>query len=329
MKRKHKAIALFSGGLDSLLAVLHMQKLGYEVFPIFFSSPFYPPGKALYGAKKAGLKVKIVDVTEEIIAVVNNPKYGFGKHMNPCIDCHGMMFRRASEFMKEVGADFVISGEVLGQRPMSQRKEAMNSVAKLSGIRELLIRPLCQKLIQDTLPITEGWVDKSEMLAIQGRSRKPQLQMIKEFGIEDFESPGGGCLLTDKGTSAKIRDLIEHEQFHRENLKFLKTGRRVRLADNALLIVGRTKHDNDYITKNLEEELVIRASEFPGPLGVLLGSNFTTEQISQAGGIILAYNNKITTETGEIEYGPKFELNSKMIVPVLDKDDLLDLLINK
>ncbi len=329
MKKEHKAIALFSGGLDSVLAVLYMQKLGYEVIPVFFESPFYPSGKARYGAKAAGLKVKIVDITEDIIEVLKAPRYGFGKYKNPCIDCHGMMFRKAAEIMKEVGADFVISGEVLGQRPMSQRKDSMNAVAKLSGIKELLIRPLCQKLIADTKPITEGWVDKEELLDIQGRTRRRQIELAAELGLNEYESPAGGCLLTDKQVSEKVTDLLEHDQLNRTFLKFLKQGRRARLSDDVILIIGRTKYDNEYITKYLEEEVVIRASKFTGPLGVLLGDDISDEIIELAGSIVLSYNNKVKTDMAEIEYGKKFQLDNKKMVKVQDKEQFRKLLINK
>lgn len=203
MKRKHKAIALFSGGLDSILAVLHMQKLGYEVIPIFFESPFYPASKARHGAKIAGLKLEIIDITPELVEVLKSPRYGFGKHMNPCIDCHGMMFRKAAEMLEKYKADFLISGEVMGQRPMSQRPDSMNAVAKLSGVRELLVRPLCQRFLMDTKPITEGWVDKEELLDFNGRGRHAQFALAKEYGLTGYDNPGGGCLLTEKHVSER------------------------------------------------------------------------------------------------------------------------------
>ncbi len=329
MKRDHRAIALFSGGLDSMLAVLYMQKLGYEVIPIFFESPFYPATKAKHGAKVAGLKIEIVDITPDLIEVLKNPRYGFGKHMNPCIDCHGLMFRKAAEMLEKFKADFIISGEVLGQRPMSQRHDSMNAVAKLSGVKELLVRPLCQKLISDTKPITEGWVDKEEMLAINGRGRHRQLAMAEEYGLKDFEMPGGGCLLTDKQVSEKVADLIKHDQLTPRYLKFLQQGRRVRISENLLLIVTRTKYESDYITLRLGDEIVIKASKIAGPLGVLLGEKITHDQIVLAGRIILSYINKLKSPTAEVEYGEKFKLNNKIEVSPLAREELEKLLINR
>ncbi|MFA7056605.1 MAG: tRNA (5-methylaminomethyl-2-thiouridylate)-methyltransferase [Candidatus Cloacimonadales bacterium] len=328
MKREHKAIALFSGGLDSILSVLHMQNLGYEVVPIFFESPFYSASKARQGAKIAGLNVKVVDVTPELVEVLKNPRYGFGKSMNPCVDCHGMMFRKAAELLEKYNADFIISGEVIGQRPMSQRRDSMNSVAKLSGVKDLIVRPLCQKLLADTKPITEGWVDKKEMLDFNGRSRQPQIAMAKELGIKDFENPGGGCLLTEKQVGEKVTDLLKYDQLTPKYLKFLQQGRRVRISENLLLIVTRTKYDNDYITPRLTDEIVIKATKMAGPLGVLLGENITEEQIKLAGRVILSYINKLTEPTAEVEYGKKFELENKLELAPLPREELETMLIN-
>ena len=329
MKREHKAIALFSGGLDSILAVLHMQKLGYEVVPIFFESPLYSSAKAKRGAKVAGLDLKIVDVTKELIEVLKNPRYGFGKHMNPCIDCHGMMFRKAAEMLEKYDADFIISGEVIGQRPMSQRKDSLNSVSKLSGVKELIIRPLTQKLLVDTKPITEGWVNKDEMLDIYGRGRIRQLEMAKEFNLVGFDNPAGGCLLTEKQVGDKVADLLKYDQLTPKYLRYLQQGRRARISDNLLLIVTRTKYENSYITPRLTDEIVIKAASYPGPLGILLGEDITEEQIKLAGRVILSYINRLTEPTAEVEYGLKFKLNNKIEVAPLSREELNKMLINK
>jgi tRNA U34 2-thiouridine synthase MnmA/TrmU len=329
MTRKHKAIALFSGGLDSMLAVLHMQKLGYQVIPIFFESPFYPATKAKHGAKVAGLKIEVVDITSDLIEVLKNPRYGFGKHLNPCIDCHGLMFRKAAEMLDKLQADFIISGEVMGQRPMSQRPDSMNAVAKLSGVKDLLVRPLCQKFLSDTKPIREGWVDKDELLDIHGRGRYRQLALAEEFGLKDFEMPGGGCLLTDKQVSQKVADLLKHDQLTPYYLRFLQEGRRVRISENMLLIVTRTKFESDYITPKLEDEIVIKAADIAGPLGVILGQNYSQEDLYMAGRVILSYINKLKAAKAKIEYGKKFKLTNSFEVEALDRQELNKMLINK
>ncbi len=329
MTRKHKAIALFSGGLDSMLAVLHMQKLGYQVIPIFFESPFYPATKARHGAKVAGLKIEVVDITSDLIEVLKNPRYGFGKHLNPCIDCHGLMFRKAAEMLDKLQADFIISGEVMGQRPMSQRPDSMNAVAKLSGVKDLLVRPLCQKFLSDTKPIREGWVDKDELLDIHGRGRYRQLALAEEFGLKDFEMPGGGCLLTDKQVSQKVADLLKHDQLTPYYLRFLQEGRRVRISENMLLIVTRTKFESDYITPKLEDEIVIKAADIAGPLGVILGQDYSQEDLYMAGRVILSYINKLKVAKAKIEYGKKFKLTNSFEVEALDRQELNKMLINK
>ncbi|MBI9030443.1 hypothetical protein JEZ13_00345 [bacterium] len=329
MKRKHKAIALFSGGLDSMLAVLYMQKLGYEIVPIFFESPFYPATKAKHGARVAGLNVEIIDITPDLIEVLKNPRYGFGKHLNPCIDCHGMMFRKAGEMLEKYQADFIISGEVMGQRPMSQRPDSMNAVAKLSGVRELLVRPLCQKYLPDTKPVIEGWVNKEELLDFHGRGRSRQLALAEEYGLKDFEMPGGGCLLTDKQVSEKVADLLKHDQLTPRYLKFLQEGRRVRISENLLLIVTRTKYESDYLTPRIEDEIVIKAANIAGPLGVLLGEDISLDEIKLAGRVILSYINKLKNSTAQVEYGQKFKLVNKLEVSPLSRQELDELTINK
>ena len=209
---KYKAIALVSGGLDSILSALWMQKLGYEVIPLFFETPFFTPKKAKSATCAANLTLTVQNISEDFLQMLKHPRYGFGKNFNPCVDCHGLMFRKAAEFMAESGADFLISGEVLGQRRMSQRMDTLNAVRKLSGVAELIIRPLSQKLLPDTKPIVEGWIDKNNLLDFNGRGRKRQIQLAKEFKLSTFVSPGGGCLLTESNYCKKLKDLFDYDQ---------------------------------------------------------------------------------------------------------------------
>lgn len=315
IKREHRCFALFSGGLDSMLAVAFMQRLGYEVIPIFFQTPFFGPGKAQKAANTINTELMVVDITEDYIEMLKKPRYGFGKNMNPCIDCHGLMFRKASELMEKHKVDFLISGEVLGQRPMSQRKDAMNSVAKLSSVKDLLVRPLCQKLIADTIPVEEGWVKKEEMLDIQGRARHRQIAMAKEFGIDDYESPGGGCSLTDKNYSKRLRDLMTHDMLERSYLDFLKVGRHFRLNENLKLVVGRDNSENELMSSLTTDDIVLKTPEIPGPLGVV---NFKTipteEEIRLAASVMLRYNTKVDGDT-EVQYGKNFELVNRVTAP--------------
>ena len=314
MKRKHSCFALFSGGLDSILAVLHMKSLGYRVLPIFFSTPFFGPDKAQETANRIGFDLIVHDLTDLHLKMVENPKYGYGKNLNPCIDCHGLMFHEAGRLMKEHNIDFIISGEVMGQRPMSQRKDALNAVGKLSEIKDLLIRPLSQKLLSETLPIREGWVIKDEMLDIQGRNRKRQMKLVEEYGIDFYPSPGGGCLLTDPGFTRKLKDLMQYNVMNKRSIEFLKTGRHLRLNDNVKLIIGRNKDENDILSELAKNEIVLQAKNFPGPLGIMLSKEkLANEEINLAGSILLRYNSKVEN-SAIVQYGKNFELNDEIEV---------------
>ena len=322
MKRKHSCFALFSGGLDSILAIMHMQKLGYKVLPIFFSTPFFGPVKAQETANRIGFDLIVHDLTDLHLKMLEKPKYGFGKNMNPCIDCHGLMFHEAGRLMKEYNVDFIISGEVLGQRPMSQRKDALNSVGKLSEIKDLLIRPLSQKLLADTLPIREGWVVKDEMLDIQGRNRKRQMIMAEEYGIDFYPSPGGGCLLTDEGFSRKLNDLMQHSMMQKESIEFLKIGRHFRLNNSIKLIIGRNKEENKLISDLALNDTVLQTKDYPGPLGLIQSNEkLKNKDIKLAGSILLRYNSKIK-HSAIIQFGKNFELNDDIECEKMLEDNI-------
>lgn len=327
MKRKHSCFALFSGGLDSILAVLRMQKLGYTVLPIFFSTPFFGSDKAQETANKMGFDLIVHDLTDLHLKMLENPKYGYGKNMNPCIDCHGLMFHEAGRLMKEYNVDFIISGEVMGQRPMSQRKDALNAVGKLSGIKDLLVRPLSQKLLSDTLPIREGWVIKDEMLDIQGRNRKRQMKMAEDYGIKFYPSPGGGCLLTDAGFTRKLKDLMQHNMMNKISIEFLKTSRHLRLNDNVKLIIGRNEKENNVIGELANNEIILQAKDFPGPLGIIQSNEkLTIEDIKLSGSIILRYNSKVEN-SAIIQYGKNFEFNDEIEVEKMTEENVKQYLI--
>ncbi|MEA2096566.1 MAG: tRNA (5-methylaminomethyl-2-thiouridylate)-methyltransferase [Candidatus Cloacimonadota bacterium] len=327
MKRKHSCFALFSGGLDSILAVLHMKSLGYEVMPIFFSTPFFGPDRAQETANKMGINLIVHDLTELHLKMIEKPKYGYGKNLNPCIDCHGLMFHEAGRLMKEYNVDFIISGEVIGQRPMSQRKDALNSVGKLSGIKDLLIRPLSQKLLSDTLPIREGWVIKDEMLDIQGRNRKRQMKMAQEYGIDFYPSPGGGCLLTDAEFSNKLKDLMQYNMMNERSIEFLKTGRHLRLNDNVKLIIGRNNDENNILSELIIDEIVLQAKDIPGPLGIIQSNKkLKREEIKLACSIILRYNSKIEN-SAIVQYGKNYKLNDEIEVEKMAKENIKQYLL--
>ena len=327
MKRKHRCFALFSGGLDSILAVLHMKNLGYEVLPIFFSTPFFGSDKAQETANKIGFDLIVHDLTDLHLKMIEKPKYGYGKNLNPCIDCHGLMFHEAGRLMKEYNVDFIISGEVMGQRPMSQRKDALNAVGKLSEIKDLLIRPLSQKLLADTLPIRERWVIKDEMLDIQGRNRKRQIKLAEEYGIDFYPSPGGGCLLTDAGFSRKLLDLMQHNMMNRKSIEFLKTGRHFRLNDNVKLIIGRNKDENNILSELAKDEIVLQAKDISDPFELIQSKKHsTTEKIKPNRSLLLRYNSKIDN-SAIVQYGKNFQMNDEINVEKMAEEKVKQYLL--
>lgn len=325
--KEHSCFALFSGGLDSILVVKLMQKLGYKVIAIFFETPFFPSDHARQAAKENDIELEIIDISREHIEMMKQPRYGFGKNMNPCIDCHGLMFRKAGELMHKYGVDFLISGEVLGQRPMSQRNDALNSVAKLSDVKDLLVRPLSQRLLRDTLPIREGWVNKNDMLDIQGRGRYRQIELANEYGIRNYQNPGGGCLLTDVGFSRKLKDLFDHNIYDVSNINLLKVGRHFRLDDHSKFIVGRNNSENEVINKQAGDFLLFQTDGVPGPLGLLIvEDNPSLEIITIAASLLLRYNNKIDTEAA-VNYGKNSGLSNSINVGKMSPKEVEKLLI--
>ncbi len=247
-----KAIALFSGGLDSTLAMKLIIDQGIDVIAlnldIGFGSVKSRREHMQNMCDQVGAELRILDIKDQYIRdILFNPKYGYGKNLNPCIDCHGNMFRIARDLMDEWGASFLISGEVVGQRPMSQRREALEIVTNLSETQDLLLRPMSAKVLPPTLPEREGWVDRERLLGIVGRNRETQLKMAEEIGLKDFEKPGGGCLLTDENFSNKIKEFIKYDTFEVSDIQLLKYGRHLRLPDGAKLVIGRHKEDNEMI----------------------------------------------------------------------------------
>lgn len=264
---KVKAIALFSGGLDSILAVKVIQEQNIDVLGITFVTPFFGAQKSIEAAKEIGLPLLPIDITEKHLAMLKEPKYGYGRNMNPCIDCHALMLKIAGKKMEELGADFLFTGEVLGQRPMSQGKQSLYVAAKNSGYNGYVLRPLSANLLPQTIPETEGKVNRKRLLDIQGRSRKRQMEMAEKYGIANYSTPAGGCLLTDPMFSKRLKDLFEHHKdFKIRDIELLKSGRHIRLNEKTKIIVGRNKKDNTII-QNLsqDEDIIITMKDFPGP----------------------------------------------------------------
>jgi len=250
-----------------MLAVKVIQEQGIEVEGVTFETPFFNAEKARRVAEQIGIPLIVMDITEEHLEMLKAPRYGYGRNMNPCIDCHTLMLMTAGRKMEELGADFVFTGEVLGQRPMSQTKQSLHIVAKNSGYGEYILRPLSARLLPETIPEKEGKVDRGRLLDIQGRGRKRQIEMVKRYGIKNYSNPAGGCLLTDPMFSRRLKDLFEfRKDFRIRDLELLKLGRHIRIDDKTEIIVGRNKRDNMAI-QNLSEDqdVIIEIRDFPGP----------------------------------------------------------------
>ena len=292
-----KALALISGGLDSTLAAALVKEQGVPVHGLTFVSLFNaakaPRGRLLasqFSARQIGIPLTIVNWSRRLLELVKAPAYGHGANMNPCIDCRLDVLTMARDRMVELGCDFVITGEVLGERPMSQRRQPMDMVRKRSGLGGLLLRPLSAKLLEPTIPEQRGWIARERMLEIKGRSRKPQMELAKRLGITEYPSPAGGCLLTDPAFSAKLSDLLSHDPEAQVNdAHLLKVGRHFRLFPSAKLVVGRNHRENGVVASYARQgDILLEAADFVGPAALLRGAN-TPEALSLSAAIAAAY----------------------------------------
>ena len=305
-----KAIALLSGGLDSILATKLIIDQGIDVVALNFVTVFCTcttQGQTCLASQKAveslGIPLKIFNTSEEFLSVVKNPKHGYGSNMNPCIDCRIFMLKKAKAYMAEIGASFLITGEVLGQRPMSQRKDAMRQTEKEAGLDGLILRPLSAKFLPVTIPEKEGWVDREKLLKIHGRSRKPQIELAAYFGIKDYPCPAGGCLLTDPGFAGRMKDLMRNNlDFSLNDVHILKVGRHFRFSPELKLVVGRTEEDNRKLqTFGHGEDVLIQLAHMAGPLSLLRGKA-GEEDIRRACAITIRYSKAKVSEKIEVVY---------------------------
>lgn len=291
-KQKVRALGLCSGGLDSTLAGLVLLDQGIDVEWVTFETPFFAAAKARKASEKTGIPLTVKPIYPIYIKMLKDPPAGYGKQLNPCMDCHALMFKLAGEMMKEKNFDFLFSGEVLGQRPMSQNKASLQYVEKHSGFKGYILRPLSARKLPETIPEKEGLVDRERLLDIAGRGRKRQIALAKKYGLTDYPAPAGGCLLTDVGYSRRLRDLLGHQDAcTEEELHLLKYGRHFRLNPNTKLIVGRTQSDNENILKyhNPQTDTLIDVKDHPSPLALIPGSG-PKEVVYLAGSICVGYS---------------------------------------
>jgi tRNA-specific 2-thiouridylase len=309
MNSPRKAVALISGGLDSLLAARLILEQGIHVEGINFYTGFCVEGhthairkkdkkkpkrnNALWSAEQLGIKLHIVDIIEEYKDIVTNPKHGYGANLNPCLDCKIFMISKARQWMEDNGFDFIITGEVIGQRPMSQRKDLLPVVVRESGADDRLLRPLCAKNLAPTLPEREGWVDRDKLLGFHGRNRKPQMALAKQFGFEDYASPAGGCcFLTDVSYAKKLADLwqAQHEKkYELDDIMLLKVGRHIRPKPSYKLIVSREEGENKFLSGYRKNFTHIETTSCGGPL-TLIDGDVTEEDIETASRIVARFS---------------------------------------
>lgn len=264
-----KALILLSGGLDSILAAELIRQQGIETIGVGFKSPFFGCEKGRRAARELGMPFYYFDIASQLIEILKHPRYGYGKNLNPCIDCHRMMVREAFRRMEYLGASFVVTGEVLGERPKSQNHSGLNAVAK-AGKEGLLLRPLSALLLEETIPEREGWVNRQELLDISGRSRKRQIELAARFGIKDYPSPAGGCLLTESGYCRKLLELKNKEGWKAEHLELLRLGRHFRLLSGNKAVSGRNEAENRKLHEiALPDDYFFQAVEKPGSLALL------------------------------------------------------------
>ncbi|MDD4871202.1 MAG: tRNA 4-thiouridine(8) synthase ThiI [Kiritimatiellae bacterium] len=286
-KNNIKAMGLFSGGLDSQLAVCVLKDQGIDVEGITFESPFFSSANARKAADNLEIHLHVIDFTQEIMGLLVNPRHGFGQEMNPCIDCHALMIRKAGGIMIEMGFHFLSTGEVLNQRPMSQNRQSLDVVTEESGCAGFLVRPLSAKLLTETEPEKRGWVDRSRLLAIEGRNRKAQFKLAKHYGLKDIPQPAGGCKLTEPNFCIRLRDLQEHEGLDVRAVRLLRFGRHFRLGNEIRLIVGRDESENEVLEKNaVSGDIIIKPEIVPGPTCLL--SRLADEEHVLAGAAVCA-----------------------------------------
>jgi len=300
--RKVRALGLCSGGLDSILSALVLRRQGIEVEWIVFETPFFSSEKARLAARLNQVPITVKEILAVYLEMLKNPPAGYGKHMNPCMDCHALMFRLAGEEMKGRGFDFLFSGEVSGQRPLSQNKNSLRYVEKNSGFDGYIVRPLSAQNLPVTLPEKEGLVDRAKLLNFSGRSRKPQFELAAELGVTDFPSPAGGCLLTEKGYANRLKDLFSHQDDYRDaEFYLLAYGRHLRLNEGHKLIVGRSETENKKIDKLIDpaSDTEFKVKNWPGPVS-LVPNGCDAVTARQAAAICAGYSKAPSGKPAEV-----------------------------
>ncbi len=322
-----KALALLSGGLDSTLAIKVVLEQGIDVVAVNFYTPFClcnRKGSCKNEARRVteefGIELKVINLSFQHLEIVKNPKHGYGKNLNPCIDCRILMLKHAKKLMEEKGASFIITGEVLGQRPMSQYLAALKIIERESGLGGLVLRPLSAKLLPLSIPEKEGWVNREKLLEISGRSRKPQINLAAKYGIADYPCPAGGCLLTDRGFAQRMKDLMTHSEITLNDIDLLKTGRHFRLSLKTKLVVGRNKEENERLLRLANtDDICFKPVEVKGPIGIGRG-DFGQTTIFLASKIMARYSDAHDEARIAYQRLPGGEIGSTTTKPMKDME---------
>lgn len=325
-----RALAMMSGGLDSILAARLIKEQGIDVIGICYESYFFNSKNAQKMAKQIDIPLVVVDFSEEHMKLVRNPKHGYGKNMNPCIDCHAMMMAYSGRLLEKYNADFIITGEVLNQRPMSQTMNSLEEVKKESGFGDKILRPLCALNLAPTQMEIDGLVDREKLLDIKGRNRKPQMELAEKWGIKDYPSPAGGCKLTEPNYSARLRDLINHkEDISEKDLSLLKIGRHLRLNDKCKVISTRNEAEANEVQRYLnEKDVVLFSSECSGSMTILTGE-YDMEQLEFAGKVAARYSKNKDFEAVNIKYGRfKNPMDNFITVKPATDDEINNYILN-
>ena len=293
MVKKKRALFLFSGGLDSILAAKILLEQGIKVTGLVFKSYFFDDTNAKKATRKLGISLKIVDFSDEHLQLVKNPPRGYGKAANPCVDCHLLMLKHAHKILKEKGCDFVATGEVLGERPFSQNKKAMALIAQESSLSNLLLRPLSAKILPPTLPEKKGWIDREKLRGIQGRSRKKQIALAKKHDLQ-YPQPAGGCLLCEPEFGKKLFKLFKKwPDCTGKDVELLKIGRHF-WDKKTKIVLGRNQQENEKLeTFAQKNDVLIKPQNFLGPLALLQGNKITQKNIKKAKNLITKYSKKV------------------------------------
>jgi tRNA U34 2-thiouridine synthase MnmA/TrmU len=301
-----KALALISGGLDSILAARVIKGQGIDVTGICFKSAFFGPENAIRMAEAINIPLIVVDFTDEHIKMTRNPKFGYGKNMNPCIDCHSMMLKFAGAMLEDLGADFLITGEVLNQRPMSQTRQSLDIVKRESGYSDRILRPLCARNLPPTRMETEGLVNRDMLLDIQGKSRKVQMKLAEDLGIHEYPSPAGGCSLTEQNFSRRLRDLYDHEdEFDISDIELLKIGRHFRISGDAKIVATRNAGELEPLRLLVrKDDMIFDTAGYSGST-VLLRGTASEDNISLAASIAARYSKGSQLEAVPVSYRQK------------------------